>query len=237
MVHSGESMTDTDQDLSSVVDSTESHVKGGTEAENIRALRAQRDELRQQNNWFQQQMQVMQQQKAPVQAQEEEFDFRSLEDEEFPDGKKVSKAFNALDKKLKQYDKKLSEKDHKIAILEAAMQHKDFNDIVTTENIKKYIESDEDNLESVQKAANPGLKIYNLIKKSAAYQKDKEIIKSTSQEKQRVEEQALKPKSSSLGVRSEAVSTAAAISNSKMTREQKNALWLETQSLARTSRR
>ena len=227
-------MTDAATDLMEVVAPTESHDKSGTEAENIRALRAQRDEARQEILWMKQQIQATQARpQAPQMQPEEEFDYRELEKDEYPDGKKLSKALTHLDKKLKGYDQKLSEKDRKIAILETAMQHKDFNDIVTAENIKKYIESDEDNLESVQKAANPGLKIYNLIKKSAAYRDDMQAKKPVSQEKQRIDDQATKPKTTSLGVRSEAVSVAAATSNSKMTREQKNAIWADTMSHAR----
>ena len=227
-------MSDTEQDLSGAVAPTESHeVKSeSTYAENIKALRAQRDEARQQILWMQQQQQQARSQ-APQAVVEEDFDYSSLEKDEYPDGKKLSKALSSLDKKLKGYDQKLSEKDRKIAILETAMQHKDFNDIVTAENIKKYIESDEDNLESVQKANNPGLKIYNLIKKSAVYQADQTAKKPVSQEKQRIDDQAAKPKQSSLGVRSEAVSVAAATSNSRMTREQKSAVWAETMAYAR----
>ena len=236
-------MTDTDTDLSDVVAPAESHEnKGsGTEADNIKALRAQRDELRQQNQWMQQQLSQQQQfqnrPKAPIEEVDEVYDFNQLEQEQFPEGKNLAKAFKTLDKRLKSYDQKLTAKDQKIAVLEAAMQHKDFNDIVTADNIKKYIETDEDNLESVRKADNPGLKIYNLIRKSAAYQQDLQKNKSTpaaaSQEQKRVDEKDMKPKTGSIGVRSEAVGIAAQISNSKMTKEQRNALWAQTQSSAR----
>lgn len=205
--------------------------------DNLVALRRKSELLEQQNLLLQQQLHQHAQSNGMKTKQpepEEQFDFSQLETEEFPDGKKLSKAFNALDRKLKSYDIKLTEKDRKIAVLEAAVNHKDFNDVVTAENVKKYIESDEDNLESVRTAANPGLKIYNLIKKSHAYQQDQTAKKSvSSQEKQKVEEKEMKPKTSSIGVRSEAVGIAAQISNSKMTREQKNALWAETTSAAR----
>src|SRR5579859_4906247 len=51
--------------------------------------------------------QMSQRQAPPPVEPEEEFDFRQLEQEEFPDGKKLAKAFN-------QFNKKLSEKDKKI---------------------------------------------------------------------------------------------------------------------------
>jgi len=174
---------------------------------------------------------------APHQAQEEEFDYRSLEQEEFPDGKKLVKALNSSNKKLSTYEKQLAEKDQKIQILETATEFADFKEVVTPENIEKYIKSDEDNREAVQTAKNPLRKVYNLIKKSAAYQADKaEKVakdKPISQEQRRVDEKEGKPKLGSLGVRSEAVTVAAKMSNSTMTKDQKNALWKETLAAAR----
>lgn len=167
------------------------------------------------------------QQPQQTHTPDDDFDYRQLEQEEFPDGKKLAKAFNAFDKKLK-------EKDQKIMILETATEFPDFKDVVTAENIEKYIKSDEDNREAVEKAANPLRKVYNLIKKDARYQADAaRKSKPISPEKQKVEEKEFKPKTSSLGVRSEAVSTAAQISNSRMTKEQRNALWKETLEAAR----
>lgn len=178
----------------------------------------------------------MQSQKPQVQP-EEDFDYRSLETEEFPDGKKLVKALNTFNRKLSGYEQQLAQKDQKIQLLETAQEFPDFKDVVTAENIEKYIKSDEDNQEAVQTAKNPLRKVYNLIKKSAAYQADKASnaakSKPISQEQQRVNEKEGKPKTSSLGVRSEAISTAAATSNSQMTREQRNALWKETMAAAR----
>lgn len=187
---------------------------------------------------YEKQLQMQAQQKSVVPAvpQEEEFDFRQLEQEEFPDGKKLVKAFSQVNKQLSAYDKKLAEKDQKIAALEALNDPSmpDFKEVVTAENIEKYIKSDEDNLESVQKAANPLRKVYNLIKKDARYVAEKATKeKPVSQEQKRVEEKETKPKVGSVGVRSEAISVAAATSNSKMTKEQKNALWAETMAYAR----
>lgn len=180
---------------------------------------------------LQQQHQRMQQ----PQPQEEEFDFRQLEQEEFPDGKKLVKAFGRIDKKLSGYEQKLSEKEAKIQALEFAVEHPDFKDIVTPENIEKYIKNDEDNAEAVQNSKNPLRKVYNLIKKSAAYHADiaSKQPKPVSQEQKRVEEKDSKPKTGSMGVRSEAVTVAAQMSNSKMTKDQKMALWKETQAAAR----
>jgi hypothetical protein len=181
--------------------------------------------------------QLQAQQRQPQPEPEEEFDFRQLENEDFPDGKKLSKAFGSINKKMSGYEQQLAEKNQKIQILETATEFPDFKEVVTAENIEKYIKSDEDNREAVEKAANPLRKVYNLIKKSAAYQADKaeKTVKDkpVSQEQKRVDEKEGKPKTGSLGVRSEAVSTAAQVSNSKMSKEQKNALWKETMALAR----
>ena len=166
--------------------------------------------------------------------EEEDFDYRQLEQEEFPDGKKLVKAFNQVNKKLSAYEQKLAEKEQKLQILETAQEYADFKEIVTAENIEKYIKSDEDMREAVEKASNPLRKVYNLIKKSAAYQKDQAAkSKPASQEQKRVEEKESNPKTGSLGVRSEAVTTAAQMTNSRMSKEQKNALWAETMAAAR----
>lgn len=178
--------------------------------------------------------QQMQSQMQPTQT-EQEFDFSQLAKEEFPDGKKIFDAFGQINKKLSGYEAKLQEKDIKIQALEFAIEHADFKDIVTPENIEKYIKNDEDNREAVEKSANPLRKVYNLIKKSAAYQAEvaSKVAKVPSQEQKRVEEKESMPKTGSLGVRSEAVSTAAQISNSRMSKEQKMALWKETMAAAR----
>ncbi len=182
----------------------------------------------------QQQAQLEQQRRAQQQP-EEEFNFDELANEEFPDGKKLHQAFKSFDRKLSGYNQKLSEKDAKIAALETAIEYPDFRDVVTAENIEKYIKSDEDFTEAVEKAANPLRKAYNLIKKSAGYQaeKAKSVEKPVSQEQRRIEDKEGKPKLGSIGVRSEAVGAAARLSNSSMTRDQRNALWKETQAAAR----
>ncbi len=196
-------------------------------------------QLEQELKWTkdQQAQSLQRQQQANQPPQEEEYDYRQLEQEEFPDGKKLVKAFGSMNKKMSDYEKKLAEKDQKLQILETAQEFADFKDVVTAENIEKYIKSDEDNREAVEKAVNPLRKVYNLIKKDARYQADKAAIaskdKPISQEQRRVDEKEGRPKTGSMGVRSEAVSTAAAISNSRMTKEQKNTLWKETLAASR----
>lgn len=222
----------------------QNHGKGPSES--FAELRKAKDDLEKQlwqaqkeRELIEKQMQSqMQQRSAPVQ-QEEEFDFNELEREEFPDGKKLAKAFSTFNKKMSTYEQKLYEKDIKIQALEFAVENSDFKEVVTPENIERYIKSDEDNREAVEKASNPLRKVYNLIKKSAAYQADmaeknaKAKPTSISQEQRRVDEKENKPKVGSIGVRSEAISNLSAISNSKMTREQRNAIWAETQAAAR----
>jgi hypothetical protein len=186
---------------------------------------------------YEKQMQMSQQMQKPQLPPEEEYDYRQLEQEEFPDGKKLVKALSQFDRKLTEKDKALAKANQKIEILEAATEFADFKDVVTPENIEKYIKSDEDNTEAVQFAKNPLRKVYNLIKKDARYQADiqakKVADKPISQEQKRVDDKEGKPKLGSLGVRSEAVTTAARMSNSTMTKEQRNALWKETVAAAR----
>ena len=236
------SSTEMTQNLDVVDQAVESHEKNPKES--FAELRKAKDELErekwkaeQELKWYKEQMQAQHQQQVQQQPQEEDYDYRQLEAEEFPDGKKLVKAFNQINKKLSGYEQKLAEKDQKIQILEIATEFPDFKEIVTAENIEKYIKSDEDNREAVETAKNPLRKVYNLIKKSAAYQADKaqQVAKSKpiSQEQQRVDDKDSKPRHTSGGVRSEAISTAAATSNSKMTRQQRESLWAETMAAAR----
>jgi len=196
-------------------------------------------QAQQEKSWMekqlQQQQQLQQQARQPVQ-QEEDFDFRQLEQEDFPDGKKLVKAFGSMNKKMSNYEQKLAEKENYLKALETKLEFPDFAEVVTAENIEKYIKSDEDNRESVEKAANPLRKVYNLIKKDARYQNDiasKKAVPQVSQEQKRVEEKENKPPMGSVGVRSAAVTTAARMSNSTMSKDQRNALWKETMALAR----
>lgn len=228
-----------------VVDQAEQNHEKKSPQESFAELRKAKEDLERQlwqaqkeREMYEKQMQMQQQmQLSSTQTPEEEFDYRQLEQEEFPDGKKLVKAFNQFNKQLSAKDKAIAEANQKLLLLETAQEFSDFKEIVTAENIEKYIKSDEDNREAVEKAANPLRKVYNLIKKDARYQADKAVIaqknKPISQEQQRVDEKEGKPKLGSLGVRSEAVSTAAAMSNSKMTKEQRNALWKETLSASR----
>jgi hypothetical protein len=175
---------------------------------------------------MQQQHQRMQQ----PQSQDEEFDFRKLQQEEFTSGENVFKAFGKIDKKLSSYEQKLSEKEAKIEALQFAIEHPDFKDIVTPENIEKYIKNDEDNRESVERSSNPLRKVYNLLKKEIG-RAPKE--KPVSQEQKKVDEKEQKPKTGSQGVRSEAITVASKLSNSTMSKAQKQSIWQETQKYAR----
>jgi len=244
---SKENMETTEQaQIPEVADqAVETHEAKKSPQESFAELRRAKEDLERQlwqaqkeKEFFEKQMQMQSQQmQQPQQAPEEDFDYRELEQEEFPDGKKIAKAFNAFNKQLSQKDKEILEAKQKLLILETATEFPDFKEVVTAENIEKYIKSDEDNREAVEKAANPLRKVYNLIKKDSRYQADKAALavkdRPISQEQRRVDEKEGKPKTGSLGVRSEAVTAAAQMSNSRMTKEQKAALWKETLSAAR----
>lgn len=241
---SKESMEDTEISANPEVaaQAVEHHEKSPKES--FAELRKAKEDLERQlwqaqkeREMYEKQLQMQAQYQQPQSQPEEDFDYRQLENEEFPDGKKLVKAFNQFNKQLSEKEKKLAEAQQKLLILETAQEFPDFKEVVTAENIEKYIKSDEDNREAVEKAANPLRKVYNLIRKDARYQADKaektQKEKPISQEQRRVDEKEGKPKITSIGVRSDAVSTAAATSNSRMTRQQKEALWRETMAAAR----
>jgi hypothetical protein len=228
-----------------IVDQAEQNHEKKSPQDSFAELRKAKEDLERQlwqaqkeREMYEKQMQMQQQMHmSTTQPPEEEYDYRQLEQEEFPDGKKLVKAFNQINRQMGEKDKRIAEANQKLLLLETAQEFPDFKEIVTAENIEKYIKSDEDNREAVEKASNPLRKVYNLIKKDARYQADKadKVAKDkpVSQEQQRVNEKEGKPKLGSLGVRSEAVSTAAAVSNSKMSKEQRNALWKETLAASR----
>ena len=229
-----------------VVDQAEqNHEAKKTPQESFAELRKKAEDLERQVWQAQKEKELLERQyqmqvqasRQPAPAPEEDFDYRQLETEEYPDGKKLVKALNTFNRKMTDYERKLAEKDQKIQILEAATEFPDFKEVVTAENIEKYIKSDEDNREAVETAKNPLRKVYNLIKKDARYIADKSAAstknKPISQEQMRVDDKESKPKHSSIGVRSDAVSYAAATSNSKMTKQQRQALWAETEAASR----
>ena len=242
---SKESMENTEQTQTpEIVEQAVEHHEKKSPQESFAELRKAKEDLERQlwqaqkeREMYEKQMQMQQQMLQPSAPPEEDFDYRQLEQEEYPDGKKLVKAFNHFNKQLSAKDKAIAEANQKLVLLETAQEFKDFYEVVTAENIEKYIKSDEDNREAVEKASNPLRKVYNLLKKDARYLADKQakeqLNKPKSQEQARVDEKEGKPKLGSLGVRSEAVSTAAAISNSKMTKEQRAALWKETLSASR----
>jgi hypothetical protein len=210
-----------------------------TPQESFAELRRAKDDAEKQAWQAKKELELYQNQLKQVQQQPQEpdYDYRQLEQEEFPDGKKLVKALGSMDKKMSTYEQKLHEKEIKIQALEFAVEHPDFKDVVTAENIEKYIKSDEDNREAVERASNPLSKVYRLIKKSAAYQTDlaekQTKHKTVSQEQKKVDEKDSMPRTGAMGVRSDAITAAAQTSNSKMSREQKNALWKETMAAAR----
>lgn len=239
------SLTEQTQAPELVDQAGETHEKKSAE-QSFSELRKAKEDLERQNwqlqkekEMFERQMQMQAQhmQKPQSVPQEEDFDYRQLEQEEFPDGKKVVKALNSFSKKMSAYEQQLAAKDQKIQILEAASEFDDFKSIVTPENIEKYIKTDEDSIEAMQFAKNPLRKAYNLIKKDARFQADIQAktasTKPISQEQKRVDDKVGKPQTGSLGVRSEAVQAAAKLSNSTMSKDQRNALWKETMACAR----
>lgn len=201
---------------------------------NFELLRHKTEQLERDLERERQEKQSLMQMRQPIQQQpqaEPDFDWNSLETEDFIEGKKVSNA-------LKHINKKLSEKDKKIALLEAAVSNAGFNDVVTEQNVKKYIMNDPDFVDLVRNSSNPGQAMFKLISKNADYLAEKALkeqkAKPISQELKKLAEDAGKPKSSPVGVRSESIKHAAKFS--ELSRADRAALWEETQRLSRKVR-
>lgn len=238
------SLTEQTQEPDVVAQADETHEKKSPQ-ESIAELRKAKDDyerkvwqLEREKEMYERQLQMSnQRQMTPQAPPEEDFDYRQLENDEFPDGKRVVKALNSFNKKMSAYEQQLQVKDQKIQILEAATEFHDFKSVVTPENIEKYIKTDEDHIEAMQTAKNPLRKVYTLLKKDSRFiadqAKETEKSKTISQEQKRVDDKIGKPQTGSLGVRSEAVQAAAKLSNSTMSKDQRNALWKETMACAR----
>lgn len=205
----------------------------GSKEYNFAQLRQQKEQLERELERERQEklylMQMNQQKHFQEQPQEQEFDWNSLNTEDFIEGKKVAQAFGYIQKKV-------SEKDQKIQLLEAALNNKDFHEVVTDENIKKYIMNDPDYVEAIKTASNPGQRLYKLIKNHKDYQADmiQKNKPSMTPEQRKVIENDTKPKQSSMGIRSDAVKVAARYS--EMSKEDRAKIWQETQKLARQAR-
>ena len=91
----------------------ETHEKK-TPQESFAELRKAKEDAERQAWQAKKELELMQrhaQQPVQQQVQEEEFDFRQLEQEEYPQGKNLVKAFGKIDKKMSSYEQKLTEKN------------------------------------------------------------------------------------------------------------------------------
>jgi len=109
------------------------------------------------------------------------------------------------------------------------MKFKDYDDVVTEENVKKLIEDDVDLADSIRNASNPYATAYKLIKKTSFHKKDNEERAKKNSDVEKLQKNSTKPGSAN------AVAPkplAQATSFSSMSKAEMSALYKEMQECA-----
>jgi len=158
------------------------------------------------------------QQKAPVEEEEE-----VLDGDDFLTVKQAEKlALRKAQELIKQQEiDNLEDKTR--------MKFKDYDDVVTEENVKKLIEDDVDLADSIRKASNPYATAYKLIRKTSFHKKDQEEKAKKNSDVEKLQKNATKPGSSN-AVAPKPLSQASSFSS--MSKAEMNALYQEMQQCA-----
>lgn len=77
------------------------------------------------------------------------------------------------------------------------LKYRDYDDVVTENNVKQLIEDDQDLAYTIQNSPNPYVSAYKLIKKSAFYKGHENMAKKQAQEAERITKNTQKPASAS----------------------------------------
>jgi len=109
------------------------------------------------------------------------------------------------------------------------MKFKDYDDVVTEENVKKLIEDDADLADSIRRASNPYATAYKLIRKTSFHKKEVEEKAKKSSDVEKMQKNSTKPGSAN-AVTSKPL--AQANSFSSMSKAEMNALYQEMQQCA-----
>jgi len=75
------------------------------------------------------------------------------------------------------------------------IRHRDYDDVVTDENIKRLIENDDDLADSIRRASNPYAVAYKFIKKSAFYSDGQKLNSKKQSDVEKIQKNSQKPAS------------------------------------------
>lgn len=75
------------------------------------------------------------------------------------------------------------------------IRFKDYDDVVTDENIKKLIENDDDLADSIRRASNPYATAYKLVRKSAFYSDEQKLKSKKQSDVEKIHKNSQKPAS------------------------------------------
>lgn len=159
----------------------------------------------------------------PEAAVEEEEDSSSYDEDDFLTVKQAKKLA------AKQVREMIEQQEFDTLEDRMRMKFKDYDDVVSEENVKKLVENDSDLTDSLRRAANPYATAYKLIKKSAFYSNDNELRNKKNSENERLHKNSQKPGSSN----SVTKPLAKANSYARMSKGEMDALYQEMISCSR----
>jgi hypothetical protein len=189
--------------------------KGSAEY-NFRALRQQMEELQRHNQQLEMKLHSsLPQAPAPVD------ELANLRDDDWMSVKQ------ARELAMRTVHEVLAEKEQGQVEDKMRLRYRDYDDVVTTENINELIEDDRDFADALRSSANPALAAYKAIKKSAFFQNKKPEKRSVEAEK--IVKNAAKPVSTN-AVQNRPLATAESFSRASDT--ERAALYREMQEFA-----
>jgi hypothetical protein len=157
-------------------------VKGSAEY-NFRELRQKMEELQRQNQQLEMKLQY---QPAPVKEADPVDELANLRDDDLMTAKQAKQLALRTYQELAAQQEQLQIED------KMRLRFKDYDDVVTNDNIKELIEDDRDFADALASSANPALAAYKAIKKAAFYQ-NKKTEKRVSPEAEKIVKNAAKP--------------------------------------------
>ena len=109
------------------------------------------------------------------------------------------------------------------------IRFKDYDDVVTEENIKKLIENDDDLADSIRRASNPYATAYKLVRKSAFFNDEQKLKSKKQSDVEKIQKNSQKPASANVATKP----LQKANSYASMSKEEMDTLYKEMMECAR----
>lgn len=183
-----EIVSPTDEEVVVDVDESEEPKKGSSEY-NFRELRSQSDALKRVVDEQQQRIRELEYGSAKPESPQDDIDLDKLDGDDFLTVKQAQKLA------LRQAEELLRKRDFDQLEDRVRMKFKDYDDVVSEENVKKLVEDDDELADTLRHSPNPYTAAYKLIKKSHFF-KEAEDGKKYKDEVNSLKKNAQKPGSS-----------------------------------------